>query len=148
MSSALVLLLAQMCVWEAGLAVADTRECAAMVQVLEYRGLLHEEGIYAYSTLGRFKDRRWVEGLNAYLEEPEGWPKRLSWARNRPRWARVLRKAERLLSRRWKPKPCPRGTDHWAAKWWNRRGMLDSGRVPADCGRTRNRFWIRKRRQR
>lgn len=142
MIATIVVLLAQVCVWEAGFST-ETNDCAAIAQVLRTRGLYDARGFRAYSTIGRHRTRPWVVQLRADMAQPLGWSERLSWPSHARRWARVLRVAQHVHTHR--PRPCERGTDHWAAPGHNTDGMIRSGRRVARCGRVRNVFWTKGR---
>ena len=133
MAEAIVLALAQICAFEAGLSTI-TNDCPAIAQVLRARRLDTPKRMFRYS-----KVRGWPRGLTLDLAQPQGWPRRLAWARHAPRWASRVREARRIL--RTKPRPCPRGTRHWGAPGFRAASMRQRGFVESRCGRTHNQFW-------
>lgn len=142
----LLLLVAQLCVWEADFTTGND-DCAAIVQVLDSRGLLNETGIHRYSPhFKRAKYREWIHHLDFSGNKPSGWPEKRSWRKCRELWYRTIAATARGLAGY---RPCPAGTVHWGAPgfradYWKRLGWSVQ-----QCGSgTRNWFWKRTNRSR
>lgn len=116
---ALILLLARVCVNEAGFNVQD-QECAAIHYILKTRaektGRTYERQahLYAPSAWRRTGRNGWISRLSVSLARPAGFPVQLDWnSVYKSRWRRALVVARRVLSRDIEPR-CT--SDHWGAK--------------------------------
>lgn len=145
---ALILLLARLCVSETGWNAPN--ECRAIVHVVrtraEIRGTSIASMARAYApglTRPRTPRQQWIAALHPDQRAPKTWPRGASWERHRVRLqALAVVVADALAEQR---SSCV--AEHWSAphcRACNAR-MVTAGYVPADCGRTSNVFWIRRR---
>ena len=145
------LLLARLCVSEAGWDCWQTGDGAAIYDVLRTRSAARRQTwrtaarSYAPHVGGRLAPRtargRWVAQLREDGEQPAGWPARASWSAYRERWLGVLAEARRVVAEG-VVSPCSERVEHWG-------GVVDRERARrlgmrrVDCGPTRNDFYAR-----
>jgi hypothetical protein len=80
--------------------------------------------------------QRWLHGLNLQLNEPDGWPRNVSWVRHRVWWQQVLQRAEAWSLGKLRD-PCKGRAWHWGGEMDTPEGKM----VEVDCGDTRNIFY-------
>lgn len=143
----LLLVLSQLCVFEADFTDGKNEDCAAIVQVLRARNLLSSDGAHRYSPHFRTaKWREWIHHLNLNGDKPARWPARRSWKRYQSRWFNTIAQVSRGLAGY---APCPVGTKHWGAPGFRASYWRSLGWRPQQCGQgTRNWFWRRVKKKR
>lgn len=150
-------LLARICVSEAGWRCWDTGDGLAIYEVLSSGAARYGMSFSAYArhyapraTGIRPAEGRtaWVAQLHATGARPPAWPSTSPWSRYRPQWLDVLETAEEVLSldaaraREWSP--CTSSVHDWASqaeRSQERAARLGLVRVP--CGGTLNHFYAR-----
>ena len=96
---------------------------------------------------GRTDSRRWIEGLDASLRRPNGWPEHLvPWeTRGRAGWERTLATVHRVVALRYEP--CDSRPQVWGGRAIDRRHLdrrLAQGFREVRCdGATANAFLVR-----
>jgi len=135
--------LARLVVHEAGFAATnDPRAIAHVVRnrarvlgldIADYVATFH-----AQATFGPTR-RRWVNALDAGLDEPAGWPVGVPWSRYRLRWYQRLREVRTALA---EPRNRCRAYTWGAPRYIRARmdRMIASGWTRVDCGRTLNEY--------
>lgn len=140
--------LARVCVAEAGWEV-DTRDCAAIVHVLQRRARARhvalERMVRLYSSRHfdprRTDPRRWIADLRLAAERPDGWPSHALWEHHRARWLETIEHVRDVL-RGELDDPCDGAADHWGMRHGpDLERARRAGWRLLDCGETRNAFW-------
>lgn len=142
------LALTRVCISEAGFQTI-TNDCTLMYHALRNRSSTGEVtlGILrAYSTKtfnkNRTDSRRWIAHLNHAARRPEGWQENISvpWSSRRQGYIEVYNHVYNLLHTR-PESPCNIPIDHWGARGFRRRRLLNLGWTIVQCGETLNDFW-------
>lgn len=145
---AIHLALTRVCISESGFQIS-TNDCTLIYHALRNRSSTGEVtlGIMrAYSTKtfnkNRTDSRRWIAHLNHQARQPEGWQENISipWSRRRAGYIEVYNHVYNLLHTR-PESPCPINVDHWGARGFRRRRLLNLGWQIVNCGETLNDFW-------
>jgi len=139
-------LLARLCVSEAGLRAYAGDDCAAIHAVLAFRAALpahrsvsYAEVLHRYSrraTVDREgRSRPWIAELEPSGAEPATWTPLASWPRCRRWWRLTLAHSRDVLAGRVTARCEPHS--------WARAGVrpADPSASVTDCGVTRNVFW-------
>lgn len=144
------LVLARLCVSEAGLGCWETGDGAAIYSVLRARaarrGHTWRTAARSYSphVTGRLAPRTprgaWVAQLREDGEQPAGWPARAPWSAYRERWLGVLAEARRVVAEG-VASPCAEQPEHWGGRV-DRERARRLGMRRVDCGPTRNDFYV------
>lgn len=151
------LLLARICVSEAGWSAHESGDCGAIAYAIaatsSERAISFRAAARAHSPRAtgarETSDARlsWVAGLRRDGGEPTAWPAppHAPWAAYRERWLEVLDRARELVT--WSLEDheadsmCEVAPVTWAARWHT----PSPGLVEIDCGDTRNAFFARAR---
>ena len=143
--STMVLMLAQICVNEAGWTRGD--DCPALFAVLNSRvertgrEWEYSTRLYAKSTFNKNRKHRvWTSYLNPEATEPHGWPQNLDWENvYKPKWLAMLQYAQDIVDGKITAKCTPH---HWGAgDGWNFESATARGWHLQNCGSTENAFW-------
>lgn len=145
MSPAVVL--ARVCVKEAGFEAFATNDCAGIWTVLDRVGRGDVvNGAKQYSPRAflpeRLGGKPWIAYLRGDGAEPEGWPANLRWERYRGDWMELLRHAAELVAHG--SEVCP--AHHWGDRRGDHERAVSYGWRELDCGETANMFWVNPRR--
>ncbi len=105
MNTALILLLAQTCVAEINFP-SSTAECVAMWEInareADRRNVDIVQHTHQFNTYWRSAKRQarkpWVVALAVDGSRPLHWPRRLSWAKRRGRWLRIVARATKFVA--------------------------------------------------
>jgi hypothetical protein len=139
------LVLARVCVREAGFRAHRTGDCSGIWTVLDRVGrgdVIRGAELYAHGTRDLTGRRPWVPNLGARPGAPSGWPKALDWKGYERDWRALLAYARRLVAER--PIIACR-PHHWGDRHGDRVRAEGAGMSLVNCGATRNLFWRRGR---
>lgn len=142
------LALARICVSEAGFQVR-TRDCELIYHALRSRSRSGDITIgimraYAPKSFNRQRNdnHRWVSHLSHTFSEPKFWRETttIPWSRRVDGFREVYEFVGQLIQSR-PSSPCASRVDHWGARHFRRRTLLQRGWRIVNCGETLNTFW-------
>ncbi len=138
------LVLARVCVHEAGFDADRTGDCDGIYAVLKRVGRGDVvRGAYKYSRrlMSGITSRPWVLYLGSLLV-PKLWPSHLDWDQYKQQWSRMLLHATRLVSHKTLPRCAP---DHWGMRYGvDMARALRAGWDRVTCGDSKNAFWLKR----